>query len=253
MKTSFYFVIWIIIYPILGLFNNSVINESGFFIALFLIWGLSRLLNKAMPETINYERATRSGAILNDVYTGNVSSFWKRLRGQLWVQMVTAAYFCLATAVLAYACFAQGVNGWIALVIFAFFGFSVASRSNKIYKAYAALKSNPTAEECRDIAENTYGLDYTYYHTLREQYGNADILPPRPRHYTAFQWFSIVVAAISALFGLLYIVIALVVAITAGLAISAQAVAWMYLLYGSLAFYYGVKDFISIIKSFRRK
>ena len=30
MKTSFYFVLWILIYPILGLFNNDFINNLSF-------------------------------------------------------------------------------------------------------------------------------------------------------------------------------------------------------------------------------
>ena len=29
MKPSFYFVLWIIIYPVLGLFNNSSINDNA--------------------------------------------------------------------------------------------------------------------------------------------------------------------------------------------------------------------------------
>ncbi len=37
MKTSFYFVLWILIYPILGLLNNSFINENSFVVPLAFI------------------------------------------------------------------------------------------------------------------------------------------------------------------------------------------------------------------------
>ncbi len=52
MKTSFYFVLWILVYPILGLLNNSFINENTFVLALALVWGLSWLLNQAIPKTL---------------------------------------------------------------------------------------------------------------------------------------------------------------------------------------------------------
>lgn len=39
MKTSFYFVLWILIYPILGLFNNSFIDNNAFIVALAIVWG----------------------------------------------------------------------------------------------------------------------------------------------------------------------------------------------------------------------
>ena len=79
MKTSFFFVLWILIYPILRLFNNSFINNNTFIVALAVVWGLSWLLNRIMPDTITYERASRIAPILEDVYTGNVASFKKRL------------------------------------------------------------------------------------------------------------------------------------------------------------------------------
>ena len=57
MKTSFYFVLWILIYPILGLLNNSFIDNNAFIVALAVVWGVSWLLNRIMPNTLTYERA----------------------------------------------------------------------------------------------------------------------------------------------------------------------------------------------------
>lgn len=79
MKTSFYFVLWILIYPILGLFNNGFIDNNAFIVALAIVWGLSWLLNRMMPDTQTYERASQVAPILEDVYSGIVSSFKKRL------------------------------------------------------------------------------------------------------------------------------------------------------------------------------
>ena len=94
MKTSFYFVLWILIYPILGLFNNA------FIVALAIVWGLSWLLNRIMPVTLTYERASQIAPVLEDVYTGNVSAFMKRLSRESNIEIVTAIYFIVTTIVI---------------------------------------------------------------------------------------------------------------------------------------------------------
>ena len=79
MKTSFYFIVWILIYPLLGLFHNSFINQNAFIVALLAVWGLSWLLNRTMPETLSYERATHTAPLLEYVYTGNIGGFRKHV------------------------------------------------------------------------------------------------------------------------------------------------------------------------------
>lgn len=37
MKTSFYFVVWILIYPLLGLFHSGFVNQNAFIIALLAV------------------------------------------------------------------------------------------------------------------------------------------------------------------------------------------------------------------------
>ena len=143
MKTSFYFVLWILIYPILGLLNNSFIDNNAFIVALAVVWGLSWLLNRIMPNTLTYERALNVAPILEDVYTGNVASFSKRLSKEATIELVTAIYFIVTTIVIAIAIFKAGVNDWIALLIFGFFTFGAISRSARLIKAKINLKNNP--------------------------------------------------------------------------------------------------------------
>ncbi len=88
MKTGFYFVLWILIYPILGLLNNSFINNNAFIVALAVVWGLSWLLNRVMPKTLTYEQVTQIAPILEDVYTGNVPSFKKRLSKETTIKRI---------------------------------------------------------------------------------------------------------------------------------------------------------------------
>lgn len=252
MKTSFYFVLWTIIYPILGVFNNDFIANNSFVVAIAVVLGLSWLLNRMMPETLTYERVTQIAPIMENVYTGNVSAFIKRLRTETRIETVTFIYFLVTTVVIAYAVFKAGVNDWIALIVFGFFTFIAISRSINLSKALSTVKSNPTSEQCAETAEEIYKLDYAAYYEGRQSYTYEQMLPERPQHFKAFQIFSIVIAGICALLGLLYVVLATIIMIGSD-SLAADALAGMYLLYGSLATYFGIKDFSSIVQSLRIK
>lgn len=248
MKTSFYFVLWILIYPILGLFNNSFIDNNAFIVALAIVWGLSWLLNRMMPDTLTYERALQIAPILEDVYTGNVLFFRKRLVRDCNIETVTAIYFVVTTVVIALAIFKAGVNDWIALLIFGFFTYGAISRSISLLRAKATLKSNPTSEQCMEIADETYKLDYASYYDARNGASYQDMLPPRPKYFMAFKVISIIIAVIAALLGLLYIILGVLIMLSQT-NLEAGAVAGMYFLYGSLAAYFGVKDSVSCLHS----
>lgn len=189
MKTSFYFVLWILIYPILGLFHNSFIDNNAFIVALAIVWGLSWLLNRMMPDTLTYERASQVAPILEDVYTCNVASFKKRLVRESNIETVTAIYFIVTTIVIALAIFKAGVNDWIALVIFGFFTYGAISRSISLIRAKAILKSNPTSEQCMEIADETYKLDYASYYDARNGVSYQDMFPPKPKYFKALKVF----------------------------------------------------------------
>ena len=248
MKTSFYFVLWILIYPFLWLFDNSFINNNTFIVAFAIIWGLSWLLNRIMPETLTYERASQIAPILEDVYTGNVASFKKRLSREASIGVITAIYFAVTTGVVAIAVFEVGINDWIPLAIFGVFTIGAISRSAGLIKAKSQLNDNPTSEQCMEIAGETYKLDYASYYEARCNVSYEEMLPTKPKHFKAFKIFSIVISTIASLLGLLYIVFGIVIMLSQS-SLEAGAIAGMYFLYGSLATYFGVKDFISCIYS----
>ena len=252
MKTSFYFVLWILIYPILGLFNNDFIANNSFVVAIAVVWGLLWLLNRMMPATLTYERVSQIAPVMENVYTGNVEAFIKRLRTETRIETFTSIYFLVTTAVIAYAVFKAGVNDWIALIVFGFFTFGALSRSISLSTALASVKSNPTPEQCAETAEEIYKLDYAAYYEGRQSYSYEQMLPPRPRHFKAFQIFSIIIAGICSLLGLLYVILAAIIMIESD-SLATDALAGMYLLYGSLAAYFGIKDFVSIVQSLRVK
>lgn len=252
MKTCFYFVLWILIYPILGLFGNESIYEHSFFIALVVVYGISWLLNRSMPKTLLYERVCQIAPVLEEVYTGNVQSFSKRLSKDAVIETVTAIYFCITTVVIGIAVFRAGVNDWFALLVFGFFTVGAITRSTRLVNARFRLKSNPTPEQCMEIAEETYGLDYASYYESHLNSNYEEMFPPRPKHYKAFQIFSIVIASIAAILGLFYILSSIFIVIP-GPSFEIVGLVAMYILYGSLASYFGIKDVIDIGSAMRSK
>jgi hypothetical protein len=252
MKTSFYFVIWIIIYPILGLFNNAYIAENSFIVALAVVWGLSWLLNRLMPDTLHYERAIDVAPVLEDVCTGNLAAFIKRLRTATRIETILSIYFLVTTAVIAHAVFSAGVNDWIALIVFAFFTFGSISRAIKLRKALTSVRATPTIEHCAEIADEIYGVDCALYREGRQSLDYNQMLPLRPRYFKLFQIISIIIAGVCSVLGLLYIIMGASIMFRS-ISLEADAVGSMYLLYGSLAAYFGIKDFLTTLRALRSK
>lgn len=220
--------------------------------ALAAVWGLSWLLNRLMPQTLTYERVSQIAPILEDVYTGNVASFGKRLTRESSIELVTAIYFAVTTIVIGIAVFIAGINDWIALIIFGFFAFGAIGRTTNLMKAKSSLNENPTGEQCMEIVTETYKLDYASYYERRQEVSYKEMLPPHPHHFKVFQIFSIIIAVIAALLGLFYITTAILI-ILGSSSFEAGAFAGMYFLYGSLAAYFGIKDIITISQYFKAK
>lgn len=249
MKTSFYFVLWIIIYPLLGLLHNDFINNNSFFVALILIWALSWFLNRNMPDTLRFERISTAYPVLENVYKGNVEAFRKNLGSMALAETVTSLYFCLAAVVIIVTSM-KTKGGWFELIIFGIFAVSVIIRSSKLVNAYLRLRKNPTPDECALIAEDTYKLDYTAYYEQRRDRTFAEMFPARPGNYKGFLIFSAVVAVVAAVLGVITVIFAIIMSY-AYASVDVVFMTGMYFLYGSLATYFGLRDLLSCLRSLK--
>lgn len=248
MKTSFYFVIWILIYPFLGLFLPREAMQFSFLIALVIVFALSGFVNRLMPRIIMYERFTNADNILNDVYDGNVAQFKKRLTRQTVVETATAIYFAATTAVLVLIMFNTRSNNWFALIIFGFFAIGAFSRAGKLVQALRSLKANPTGEQCALIVGDVYRLDYAAYYAARQNNGGQAPIRTVPKYYPFFRIVSVVFALASLALGIYYICNGILI-LTHSSNLGYGATAVVPLLYGILASYYGLFDSISLIDS----
>ena len=251
MTTSFYFFLWSIIYPLLGLLHNPWVYQNSFIVALFVVWGLSWILNRNMPDTLRYERVSEMATVLEEVYTGNVKAFMQRLSRMVIVEFMSAIYLGVAFVFVLFSMVRGSADDWIALLIFGFFAFGAISRAVKLNQVYQRIKHNPTPDECASVVEETFRVDYAGYSNSRNYTTAEAMLPPPPRHFKAFQIFSLIIAIICGLFGWFYLIMSIVILSEKR---SAEAISGgiMYFLYGSLAAYFGIKDSVSCINYFRR-
>lgn len=243
MKTSFYFVLWIAIYPILTIFG---LQEQSFMIALIIIFGLSWLLNSRFSNLTTYERLAQAAPIMEDLYTGNVLSIIKRMKRELVVETITAIYLLIATAIMAYSVFQNGSSEIFALVIFGLISLGAITRSNKLHKSLSAIKSDPSAENCVEVVSDVYQINYAAYYEKRQYYSYESILPPAPKHYSVFKVLSFIFAIACVLLGAFYVISSLLPIVFGGFSIIGLFFT-MRFLYGSLALYFGIKDLVSIL------
>lgn len=252
MKTSFYFFIWIIIYPLLALLHNQWIYQNSFIVALIIVWALSWLINRNMPEIIRYEGISNRVEILEEVFSGDISSFRKRLSKMMTIEFITSIYFGVTFVFILFSMVRGNADDWIALLIFGFFAFGAITKAFKINKANNELKHNPSRDECEAIVETIFGLDYSSYYNYRRQVNANEFLPQEPRGFKAFQIVSLIFAIICFLFGLFYLISSIIILVENS-GVKTISASIMYFLYGSLAAYFGIKDCFNSISYFRRR
>ena len=251
MKTSFYFVMWIAIYPLLALIPNPGIQDYSFMVALVVVFVVSMAINKLMFRIIFYENVSRGTEIMEDIYNGNVAHFRKRIDRDTAIETLSAIYFITTTALLLYMLISSGLNNNIvALVVFAFLSIGAYTRAGKLIKASIALRKDPSAEECMSVAYSIFNLNYENYYVQRIDRQLSDLLPERPKGYTLFIVISIIFAIISMVLGLLFISLGTLGLIRTGM----STAGWFFLqiLYGTLAIYFGFRDCVDSIQSFKR-
>lgn len=242
MKVSFYFMLWILIYPALDLFNIQFITDNAFVIALMVVVGILWATGRYMTDINAYEKIAHHAPILEDVHTTNIGSLRKRLKKDLIVDSITAIYF-IATIVFLILLMINGVDSdWIALIIFAFLAYGSITQVYLQTKALKQLKENTSQEQCEDIVDYVYDLSYSAYKSDREQFSYENILTYRPKHYKAYMITSAIIAIVCILLGIIHVCFAASIFYYYSSDATAASAATVLLLYGVLATKYGIKD-----------
>ena len=94
MKTSFYFVLWIMIYPILELTGVAFLQENSFIVALLIVmFVVPHLTKKIFEKDIIYSHNKRVIDYFETIYTNNVAKIKKNLMTNIILNSVVFIYF----------------------------------------------------------------------------------------------------------------------------------------------------------------
>lgn len=252
MKTSFYIVLWAIIYTVLHWLNNEFIYNNSFLVALGIDLGLSVLLKGLMPNITAFEQETESLPILEDVFNNNILSFKKRLSRDTNIAVATSLYFIISTVIIVFALFEYRINDWLALILFVFVVYSSVSHNFRFYKSKLQLNKNPVTGVCIEICESIYKLDYREFECDRDHIPYKDMLPSTPRFFKTFKIISIVFAVFAVILGLLFTLVGLSSILGYSLFPSGAVYVGRFI-FGSLAIYFGIKDVITTSQYFTAK
>lgn len=251
MKPSFYFVIWIIIYPLLDLLNVEFINNHSFIIAIVIVFCLATILNRILGDTKFYDESITTAPILEDVFTGNVASFKKRLINDATLETIFSVYFILNIIAAIYIII-LGTSSVLEIFIFGGLAYSAISKVISLRKGVNILNYDPTPERCMEIVEDSYRLDYTSYYNSRINASFEDALPPRPRGYQFYKIISIIFSIIATCLGAALFVLGVFFLVSIEYD-GSTILGLIWLLYGSLAIYSGIKDTKQLVRSTKNR
>lgn len=258
MRTSFYLVLWIIIYTILRHINNSFIINYAFIEAFVIVWGITWLVNRAISGILSYERAVKTIPILDNIYTANINSFNKELSRKINGNIITTIYFLGISIVAISMFFKTEVYDWIVLIAFALFILVAISRTSCLIKSKSDLNDNCSVEQCKKIAHSVYNLDCAIYCDSSKESALTNVLQQSPKSYRIFKYCSMAIATVAIVFGLLILILGPGEIISQPFDdnsiltrfsifndyLESGGLSCIYILYGSFAVYFGVVDFL---------
>lgn len=247
MKKSFYFILWIVIYSILPIFNNEIINNISIILALVITFIVAVTINAIIPKTIEYERAQNFYPFLEDIYTNNIRSFAERLSSLMYKEIISSIYDIIALFLIIFIIFYFEIIKLQLLALFIIITTISIVRALSLYHGLSTVISNPTKHQCAETIEKLFKLDYSEYCNLRQDKSYIEILPPKPKHFKSFQILSLVFSIICIMLGIRYIIFSMYYMLSEYL-LDDVGYLLIPLFFGILAIYVGVIDTISIIK-----
>lgn len=242
MKTSFYFFLWFIVYYLIGLTGSQLLIQNDFFVALILVFFISRLDNKLFSQETQYQANLNRAYIFEIFYNHDADKMAKIARQRFWGQVVWAIY-CILTV---FGLFALRNTDIVAYAIFGLFGLMSMIASSKFYSQYREIKENglPPFDESQFSADEE---PYRKYCELRSQYSAQELQPKMPSISKWVNIASIIFAVACICGGLFYLFLILFGIRRINMLFSAM------LIWAVLAVYFGIKDLISSIRILQKK
>ena len=240
MKTSFYFVLWILIYFVLlpcrveFITHNAVIGVS--IIVLVIYWLIS--CNGSSQESLLYERKLQRAKKIEE--NGHISNSYKSIIVRILCIFIIVIYIFSVTAL---AWILNRIHtrdndwwiqtDWIGFFIYALFTF-------RIFFKQIALS------EFLIHSENSSKTDESHITEYRNH-----VMASRPKLFKLYQALNLLSSLLATIFGIIFVGVSCYFFFGPAVTYEEKCVglACIFYMYGSLAAFFGVKDFISVIHS----
>ena len=246
MKTSFYFVAWILAYMLIDILNIQLLKENSFVAACVIVWGGAYIMNKVFATNVQNQQVREVAKFFENIYTDDVNGLRKDVFKDLILEVSATVYLLLA--IIGFATLSTGE--FIVYVVFAFFFLLSCKNSYKLLVKYNSIKNvGSLSEFTKDSITNFLTEEeidcYNSYCTERNEHSFDEMCPMKERSYKIYQISSVVLSIVCILLGAVLLVYWLPLFFFAnqgGFLITAMV------LYASMALFYGIKDLINCLK-----
>ncbi len=233
MKKSFYFALWLVTYIVIGLIDKPYLNRVSFVVACIVVWMCSACANRIFRESIACRKYNEAVLRCEQIYTKDKVGYLRDRRYDIIEGVIILSYFALTIIGL----FTLHSKDFFCYGVFFYVAIATLVRLMENVEAY-----NYAAEIYDDSDFVTYDRIpscYAEYCQRRCQQASVfDMLADyRSRSY---QTTSYIASGVAVWAGL----VLLLVAANAMSSHGADASLISSLMYGSLAFVYGIKDLV---------
>lgn len=245
MKTSFYFVFWILIYPLIDLLNIPFLSENSFFIAcVFIMFILPKIVNRIFEKDLIYRQQKANIDSLEDIYSNNLTKIRKNIFTNILLTGVSFIYFVSFIIGIYILSFSDSI---LLYIVFGFLSIVYGIGLIKQLRLYWELKNIELIDEDSIyllIDDNNMPY-YENYYESRQSNSYNDICSQLGNPRKAFKITSIIFSIISIILGITLLIIWLPVLLYAN---TGESFIIAMILYAGMAFFYGVKDIIETIR-----
>lgn len=233
MKTSFYFALWLGIYAIIDLLNIPVLYNISFFVAFIIVFLCSKYVGRVFRESIICRRYNETVAICEQIYTKNRDAYLKDRGYDILEEAVTFLYLGITIIAL----FNLHSDDYFCYVVFILVTIGSFLRLWKNIKAY-----NYAVERGDDdfVIADKMPQGYGEYWQRRYLYTRASDMFMKYRS-RSYQTTSYIASGVAIYLGLILLLYVANIMFSYG---ETDASSISSLMYGSLAFVYGIKDLI---------
>lgn len=234
MKPSVYIILCLLLIYVGRAFTDFDHSLMGLLVVPVIAFLISKLLKRLLSDAIAYHNMTKNAPILESVYTGDITTFGRYLSSKVTIRTVISLsllFFTGVSALLAFGLlqdfkdfyispsqyidtdsdeirmrgYLSGVTSIICFTVAIFLAiFTLISIwiNIKLFRAKIRLNNNPSAEQCRNIAQSVFHLDYTYYCKKRADISYLDLFSQTPPRYSAYRILSTICAILTILLGI---------------------------------------------------